>query len=84
MNKNLIIKKVKQLLAQRRVVFFRCYPDAKKQQLIINAEHHLHFLENDFDRVKRLFADDFVKPLTPAPSSKYHQVFVEVYQMLVS
>jgi len=71
-------------LAQRRVVFFRCYPDARKQQLIINAENHLHYLENDFDRVKTLFANDFVKPLTPAPSSKYHQVFVEVYKQLVN
>ena len=87
-NKQELILQIKKILKQRKHVFLKTYPDARKQQLIMNAEMQLHYLqsanENTFKPICKKFADYYIQPLIPAPTSKYHNTIKNLYQNLTT
>ncbi len=87
-NKIEIIQQIKQVLKQRKYVFFRTYPDARKQQLIFNAEVQLYYLESanehNFKQICKSYAGYYIQPLIPAPTSKYHNSIKSLYSTLIN
>lgn len=83
-----IILAVKKILKQRMHVFLRTYPDAKKQQLILNAEASLYSLEQaqgeSFKITCKRYADFYIAPLIPSPQSKYHDTIKNLHQRLTT
>lgn len=87
-NNRQIIADIRKMLNQRKVVFFNKYPDAHKQQLIINANNVLMMLEkqeeNIFKNNIKLFADRFILPLIPNQQSRFHENGMKLYNTLKS
>jgi hypothetical protein len=87
-NKQEIIAQIKKILKQRKHVFFKLYPNPSKQQLIMNAEKQLYYLESanehNFKQICKSFAGYYIQPLIPAPSSKYHENIKCLYSNLIN
>jgi hypothetical protein len=75
-------------LNNRRTVFFRKYPDARKQQIIIDAEGRLFLLqqadESRFMTIVKEYADRYILPLVPSQSSPMHNSVMGLYEKIKS
>ena len=81
-----LVRDVKQMLLNRRWVFFKTYPDRAKQQLIIDAETVICMIQNEgmmsFTQHIHQFADVYVKPLIPREGSPMHNNIEKLYLKL--
>ena len=86
--KSTLLKEIKSLLNNRRTVFFRKYPDARKQQIILDAEGRLFILqkadESRFLTVVKEYADRYILPLVPSQSSPMHKSVMGLYEKIKS
>lgn len=85
MDRTEIIKDVRKALNNRRVVFFRKFPDPSKQQLIINAETNLSLIAKDqgefVTRLKQ-FNSKYIFPLIPRPESRMYNSMMSLYNKI--
>lgn len=86
MNKKEAILKISKFLINRKFVFYNKYPNASKQQIIINAEQTLSIIknlpDNRFFGTVGTFADKYILPLLPSQKSRYRANFEYLYQQL--
>lgn len=88
MNQIQLYKSVSKFLANRKYVFTRIKNDPKKQQIIIDAEKHLHFLKvqepSQFKNICKHFASNYIAPLIPSHNSSMYQHANSLYNQLIN
>jgi len=83
-----LVRDVRKMLNQRKVVFFQKYPDARKQQIINNAQTMLACIEKH--EPSRLhvelvaMADRYILPLMPSKESRFHDSYMRLYNTIKS
>jgi len=81
-----VVTEIKKFLNNRRVVFFSKYPDAQKQQLIIDAENTISYVssfsDDRFIQSIKNFNERFIAPLVPSNNSKYYQKAISIYNKI--
>lgn len=84
--KSTLLKEIQSLLNNRRTVFFRKYPDAQKQQIILDAEGRLWLLqkadESRFMQIVKEYNDRYILPLIPSQSSPMHNSINSLYEKI--
>lgn len=85
-----IIKDLKALLKNRRVVFFSMYPNPEKQQKILVSENVVSLLEMQIDDETRFIknlkklAKECILPLVPKSNSRMYNWINSIYTKINS